>query len=455
MLFFLKKYILNWYEDGSMSEKKKKVLGRIIITCFIIILLELVLMAIMKIGRERDIDRIKSLNDLVMVDDGYIGVGVSDFHQSKFVDEKTYQYTESISKEKQKIIATQSRIVKFDKDMHVVWENTYKGDYDSTFYSVIEVEDGYIAVGSFISDYKQIEANTRNAMIVKYDKNGKKVWDNTYKVLSDTEFYKVIEDDEDYIVIGQSIYENMEMGTHTIGGGIIVRYSSDGEELAHNNYGGNKSGIFTDIIKVDDGYIVCGKDASNYGIVLKFKKDFNREENDTSLISEKIVWERTYSNTDIFGFTSMALVDDNLYCVGAINVSDEKDKEGNIIFKYDAGYVVYSTNGKYIKKYSIGEDIHHRFNSLVRVGKYLYLSKLINVDSYYDGGIRQSEIVKYDLETEKIVSRYPFNDKNNYIINKIVDINNKHMFIGTTNNNCGLLGCDYEDVYEYIEDLKE
>ncbi len=434
-----------------MNEKKKKILEKIIIICLIVILIEVIAMGIMKFVRERKIDHIKSLNNLIKIDDGYVGVGISDFHQNSFVDEKTYQFTDPISKKSQNIIATQSRIVKYDKDMNIIWENTYKSNYDSTFYDVLETDDGYVAVGSFASQYKQIEENTREAMIVKYNKDGKKLWDKTYRVLSDTEFYKIIEDEDNYVVIGQSIYENMELGNHITGGGIIVKYSKDGEELAHNNYGGNKSGIFNDIIKVDDGYIVCGKDAVNYGIIVKFKKDFNREENDNNLISKKVVWQRTYSNTDNEGFKAMVLVNDKIYAVGALNVSNEKDDEGNIKFQYDAGFVTYNINGKYIGKYVSDEEKHHQFNSVVSDGQYLYLSMLLDIDSYYKDGLRKSVIIKYDINEEKKISETQFDKDNNYVINKIKNIDDKYMIIGTTNAKCGFLGCDYNDIHEYIE----
>ena len=70
-----------------MNEKKKKILERIIIICLIVILIEVIAMGIMKIVRERNIDHIKALNDLIKVEDGYLGVGVSDFHQNNYVDE--------------------------------------------------------------------------------------------------------------------------------------------------------------------------------------------------------------------------------------------------------------------------------------------------------------------------------------------------------------------------------
>ena len=431
--------------------KKKKLLKRIMIICGIIIIVELLLMLIMHIVRERGIDHISNLYDVVKIDDGYIGVGVSDFYDSQYVDKKLYEYMDPITHDKSNVIAAQSRLVKFDNDMNVVWEKTYDCDYDSTYYGVLPVDDGYIVVGSYISKYSQIDAKTRDAVIVKYDSNGKVEWSDTYSVLSDTEYYKIIDDgDGNYVVIGQSIYENMEMGSHITGGGIIVRYNSKGEMIAHNNFGGNKSGIFNDIIKVSDGYIVCGKDAANYGILVKFQKDFDRDEKDLNIITKKIVWQRTYSNTDTVGFEGMTLVGDKIYCVGAINVSNEKDENGQTIFKYDAGMVVYNTSGKYISKSSLGDDIHKRFTSVVSDGEYLYITGLDKVDEDY----KDSMIYKYDLEG-KLVKKIVYTGDKNDILSKVIKINDQYLVIGTSNSSCGILGCEYNDIMDfYNSELK-
>ena len=428
--------------------KKKKIIKKVAIICILVIVIELFIMLIIKINRERNIEHIDGLNDLIVIDNGYIGVGESDFKGSKFVGEKQYEYKDK------HYIATNCKIALYDKDKKLIKENSYDSDYGSTFYGILKVDDGYIAVGSIVSDYKQIEVNTRDALIVKYDNDLNIEWSKTYSVLSDTEFYKVIEDDGNYIVIGQSIYENMEMGTHITGGGIIVKYDKNGEMLAHNNYGGNKSGIFTDIIKVNDGYIVCGKDATNYGIVVKFKKDFDRDLKDNNIISEKVMWNRTYSNTDTKGFTSMALIGDNLYVAGAINISDEKDDKGNIKFKYDAGIIVYNTSGKYLgKKILLNDDIHNLFTSITTDNEYLYLTTVLNIDNKEKNG--KSMLVKYDKNGSLIKKEVFNNDKNN-ILNKIIKVNDKYLVIGLSNTKCSLLeGCDYEPIIKYYdEELK-
>ena len=429
--------------------KNRKLIKKIVILCILIIIIELLIMLFMKIKRERNITYLDGLNDLVLLNDGYVGVGESDFNDSKFVEQKQYVYNEK------NIIAVRGKIALYDKNKKLIKEASFDKDYDSTFYSVLKVDDGFVAVGSIINDKKQIELNIRDALIVKYDKDLNVKWSNTYTVLSDTEFYKIIDDGNDnYVVIGQSIYENMELGNHITGGGIIVRYDKNGEVIAHNNYGGNKSGIFSDVIKVDDGYIVCGRDATNYGIVVKFKNDFNRDDKDNGLISKKVMWQRTYSNTDNEGFTGMALINDTLYVCGALNISDEKDSEGNIKFKYDAGIVVYNTSGKYLgKKILLNDDIHNLFTSIATDNQYLYLTAILDVDN--SDTIKKSMIIKYDLDGN-IIKKEMFNDDKSYLLKKIIRIDDNYLVIGTSDTNCNLFtGCEYESLIKtYNNELK-
>lgn len=432
--------------------KNNKLIKRIVIICIVVILIELILMMGIKLFRERKIDHVDTINDLIQVSDGYVSVGISDFDNSKNINKKTYEYTDSITKKITNMIVNQAKIVKYDNNMNIVWENTFDNLYDVSFYSVLSVSDGYIAVGSLISRYEQIDAHTRDGLIVKYNSSGKVIWYKTYHVLSDTEFYKIIDDGNDnYVVIGQSIYENMEMGSHITGGGIIVRYDKDGNLVAHNNYGGNKSGSFNDIIKVKDGYIVCGKDATNYGIVVKFKKDFDRDDKDIDLISKKILWQETYSNTDNIGFSSMVIKDSTIYVVGAINISNEKDDKGNTKFKYDAGIVLYNTNGKYLGKHSLSNDTYHRFNSVILENDNLILTGLLDINSSYKGNKQDSMTIKFDLKDKKFDDFKKYQKENDYIINRIIATNNHNYLIGTSKNNCSIYGCEYKS---FIEEYK-
>ncbi len=446
-----------------MNKKVRKILKGVIFGCLAIVIIEAIAILIMYVSRERSNEYVDVLYDVTKDDSGYIAVGVSNFDDSDFVEKKTYEYTDMVSKNRNKsnIVVLQSKIAKYDNDYNLIWEQTFDNKYDSTLYSVLPVSDGYIAVGSYVEKYKQIDSKCRTGLIVKFDKDGKEVWHKDYSVLSDTELFKIIPDDDNFVIIGQSIYENLEVGTHVTGGGIILRINSEGEVLAENNYGGNKSGIFNDILKVDDGYIVCGKDATNYGVLVKFKKDFDREEKDVELISKKVVWQRSYSNTDNEGFKAMTLVNDKIYVVGAINVSDEKDAKGNTVFKYDAGLVIYNKNGKYLGKASIQDENHHRFISVNQKDDKLLLIANTNVSDDLSKKNNNSILMSYSLSGDqsldnksKFTKVKDLSEETNYIINKVYEDKeaNKKVCIGTENTKCGTLGCEYHPIIKTCEE---
>jgi len=445
----------------NKENKKLKLIKKIIYICIGILSIELLLMLSVYMKREYAIDYQDGLNDIKELTDGYIAVGYSNFRNSKSVSKKKYVHTIPDSNEKENIIASQARIARYDNNLDILWEETFPCDYDSIFYHVLPVSDGYIAVGSYVYEYEQIDLNTRDGLIVKYDLEGNILWHDNYQVLGDTEFLKVIESDGNYIVIGQSIYENFELGTHITGGGIILKYDKEGKLIAKNNFGGNKSGIFNDIIEVDDGYIVCGRDATNYGILVKFKKDFDRDENDHELISKKISWVRTYSNTDTAGFTDIEIKDNRIYLTGAVNVSNQKNEEGETIFKYDAGIVTYDLTGKYLNKYTFGGNDIDRYNSMIMNEDNIIVvgitkSSDIEIENYPSYETETGIIIKYNLDGEILEKRYYGGEKQDLLVKIIKLKNDNNMIIGTTNSNRGLFGYDYKPIIEvYDNDLNQ
>lgn len=445
----------------KLDDRKKMNLLKKIIMCGVgLVILELVLMAIIFVYREFNIDYVDGLNDVEIIDDGYIAVGSSNFSNSRYVSKKTYNHTIVETGKNEEIIALQAKIVKYDSDQNIIWEKTYDCDYDSEFFSVLPVSDGYIAVGSYVYEYEQIDLNTRDGLIVKYDTDGNVVWESNYQVLGDTEFYDVIETDDGYVAVGQSIYENMELGNHTTGGGVIVKYNKEnGKVLARNSYGGNKSGLFNKVLEVEDGYIVCGRDAANYGVVIKYSKDFDRGIKDLGAISEKIIWNRTFSNTDEAGFTDMFINGDKIYLSGAVNVSDLKDEEGNTIFQYDAGIVVYNTKGDYLNKYSFGGTGFDRYNSMlldddkiIVVGS--SMSSDIEIDGYPDGESQNAILMIYNLDGELLEKNYYGGQKKD-LFSKVVKEDDKYLVVGTSNSKLGLLGHDYKVLWMHYNNKLE
>lgn len=409
------------------------------IICLTVIIIELLIMTYIYFQNEKNINYIDTVNDVLLVDDYYLVSGSSNYRYSKLNKRKTYKYITEDS-EKKNIVLEQAKLAKYDLNMNLLSEYTFDNPYDTTYYSSIKVDDGYVAVGSYVKDYEQITLNTRNALIVKYDFNGNIIWYKDYQVLGDSEFYKIIEADNGYLVCGQSIYENGEIGNHINGGGIIVKYDYDGNIVAKNNYGGNKSGKFNDIIALDDGYLVCGLDGSNYGILVKFKKDFNRDEDDNNLISKKIVYYETYANTDNMGFIDMEVYNNKIYIACASNINDKKDDNGNNIYSYDAGLVIYDLKGKYINQYTFGGENIDRYNSINVSQDGIYLigitkSSKIDIDNIKENINQLGIIIKYDFDY-KIINKTFFGSNNNDILSKIIKTDdNNYLVAGYSNSN--------------------
>ena len=435
--------------DSISFKRKAKLIG---LLCLTIVFIELIVMLVIHITRENKLTYIDAYYNISNVDDSYyIVAGSSNFKHSRYNEMKTYKYKND--KETQTIYAEKAKLVKLDKELNVIFEKTFVSDYDSCFYDVSKVSDGFIAVGSYVYEEKQLSLNTRDGLIAKYDLDGKFLWSKNYQVLGDTEFKRILIVDDGFIVIGQSIYENMEIGNHQNGGGIIVKYDFDGNVIWSNNFGGNKSGIFESIVMVTDGYIVCGKDASNYGMLVKFDKEGNR------------LWVKNYANTDAVGFTDIKLKDDKLYIASSYNVSNEKNEEGKTLFKYDACIFVYDLNGELLDKITLSGNNDDRFNSLILLDNKIVIvgytkSSDIKLDGLkYKENMTESFIIEYDYDG-KMLNHKVYGGTKNDILNDIIvaipdtasTINNTtdYIVVGYSNSRHGLFNGNNKDYYSKV-----
>ena len=437
---------------GDIFQKRFKL---VLIISVIIVSVELIAMYLININKNSNLVFTDVLNSIHDYDNYYIASGSSNFKYSKYNNSFIYEYTDlnEEKKIKRKAYAEQAKLVKYDKELNIVFESTFEGDYDSTFYDAISVGDSIYAVGSYVYNEEQISLKTRDGLLVKYDQNGEMEWIKNYQILGDTKFKRIIAVDDGLIAVGQSIYENMEIGTHDMGGGIIVKYDFDGNIIWYNNFGGNKSGIFNDVVKVDDGYICVGKDAVNYGLIMKFSLDGER------------VWVENYENTDTYGMSRAMIKDDKIYIAGAYNKSDERSEEGELITEYDACIFVYSVDGKFIKLYSIEGNSEDRFNSLLLTDNEIIAigytkSSDIKIDGLnYSKDKADGIIVIFDYDGN-IKNKKAYSGKNNDALNDITNsipdtadlINNTKSYIavGYTNSKRGVFTGNGKDYFAKI-----
>lgn len=403
----------------AVEDKKtmngKKILIIIVAICSAIILIEGALFLYIRNQQEKKVTYYDAYQMVLPTQEGYVAVGSSDFKKSK-----KNPYTDGIEK---------GKLVAYKKDGTIQFEIQYDRGIASTFTSVLVLEDGYLVTGSGeFSDYQR-ENNLRDAFLIKYDQNGKKVWEKFYGVLSNTRFNKVIAVADGFVVIGQSLYENMEVGNHTTGGGIIVKYDFEGNEVWHNNHGGNKSGNFNGIVEVDGNFYVVGKDAKDSGNLIKFDQN------------GKYVWHKNYSYTDSTGFQDVVYSNQRLYVVGSKKILEDENDEERATSNTDAIIVSYDMKGNIKKEVSFGGTKNERFTAVQFFQDHLYVIGVSNsLDSDLKIELQESEesitsgiMMKYSMDLELVQSEV-LGGMNNDVLTELSLEDNRLYIAGYSNS---------------------
>lgn len=309
------------------------------------------------------------------MDNGYIAVGQS---QANYSD---------------------ALIVKFDEDLNITWEKTYKGNKYESYTSVIETSDGsFIAVG--ITDKVNTNYEPSKGLIAKYSQNGEQLWINTIGGTSYDKFNSVIEtSDNGYIVVGE--FKSKDIDSLEIKGesdAIIFKYDNEGKLLWKKNYGGSDADGFASIIETkDEGYVIVGntyssdiEGISKYGqekcLIVKYDKDFN------------LLWNKSYGKVGYNYFTDIAeLNNGNVIAIGRNNLY-KYNQDGEIISgKNNGGVIVqYDINGNMITDEVSNQDYDVEYSAI---------SKLDDTFVILGTGYGETEESNYD-EITSIVIKY-------------------------------------------------
>lgn len=163
-------------------------------------------------------------------------------------------------------------LLKTDAEGNQVWLKAY-GDY---FYqgmaSVAAVKDGYVLVGS-----REVDL-CRYAYLVKTDLNGEVLWDKNYSGNRNAEGYFVAAVDDDFIIVG-STTGNISEGD--VGSNVfIVRMDRNGNLVWNNSFGTHGMEIGRSVIEDNGAYIVTGTtDSLSFGDIQLYILKTRRESN--------------------------------------------------------------------------------------------------------------------------------------------------------------------------------
>lgn len=404
-----------------MKNNYKKVIKLIVIICIIILVIDISYLVYKKNTSKPKKTFFDSINSFEVIDDGYIAVG------SNNNNKKQYE---------------KAKITKYNNKKDKIWEQLYNKKYNSSYFGIKQDNEYFIAVGDYESNKEENKNSVRSALIVKYDSEGKILNEKKFQVLGDSKFTNLLVTPDGYIVIGQSIYENMTLGLSDEGGAFLIKYDKDLNEVWKSNYGGSKSAIYNDLIIVDNYIYAVGKDATNTGIISRYNMSGEREKT------------TTYSYTDRFGFTGIVNIDNNLYVVGAKKVKEDKndyDTDGLIVkYDLDCNKLKETTyKGKGIERFNKLISDNNNFIIAGQTGIYNKEKSTdkINVFSYngifaiYNKDLNKLKLTNYDCDIDDyftdikknknkyIVSGYGVYEENNYI-SKLVEYKTSGKLIG-------------------------
>jgi len=397
--------------------------------CIIILLIEAVLFFYIKHKNEANTVYYDSYQMVIPDGDHYVAVGSSDFKYSE-----EHDFTDGIER---------GRLVKLDSNGEIILDVLYDKGLTSSFTSVLVTNDAYYVTGSGVYDSYQQENKITDAFLIKFDKEGNKIWEKYYGVLSNTKFNKAILVDDGIVVVGQSIYEALEVGNHTTGGGIIVKYDFDGNKIWNNNHGGNKSGNFHDIIQVGSDFYVAGKDATDSGNLIKFDKNGEYK------------WHKNFSYTDSLGLQDLIYFNDKIYVVGSKKILEDETKEDRTTENTDGIILVFDKKGNEKQQITFGGSKLERFTNITSDEEFIYITGVADSSDSTLEVVKNEEkatygfILKYNKDLELVSSKVLGGENNDILTN--MELQNGTFYVSMySNSKEGIIATDKNNGKDYF-----
>lgn len=368
-----------------MNKKISKILKITAVVCAVILIIELVYIGLFVEKKSIYFD---GINAVTAIDKGMVTVGSNNNNEQHF---------------------EKAKITKYNSKKEKKFEKIYNKGYNGAFFDVIVDEDNnLVAVGSYEATKEENEKGIRTALIVKYDKDGNILYEADFQLLGNSKYTKVVEVEDGYIVVGQSVYENMIVGLSNDGGAYIAKYNKELEVEWMKHYGDSKTAIYNDAVIVHDKIYAIGKTDFNNGLLAKY--DMDGELEDTV----------KYEDIDSLGFTGV------VYSHGKLFVSGGKIKEDNQA-DTDALIVQYDLDLNYVKEAVYDNKGTERFNQLVVDEENDVVA--IGTEGLIDTTKKKSEanafnhdgvIAKYDDKLEKIMIVPYGDDRDDYFTDIII-----------------------------------
>lgn len=349
-----------------MNKEFLKILKWMVLICIFILLFEGCCFLYNAYQNKKNSSYFDCIHSYEYQNDFYVAVGVNNNNDKKL---------------------NKAKVTKYNANNEKVWETLYNQGYNGEFLGVaIDFED-IIAVGSYEKNKDEYKKGTTTAILVKYDSEGKILFQQDLQLLGDSRFNKVLVVDDGYIVVGQSIYEDKTLGAPQ-GGAVLVKYNKDGKLIWKTNYGSSKTASYNNVMILNNKIYAIGKDSDYTGIISIYTEEGDR------------IDTKYYEGLNSDGFVGISHIDNNIYVTGTKLVNDNTD---GVIVQFDldgdlTNEVLYSGRGEESFNTIITDN-----NNLVVIGNMSVYNKKASdkkkkvYDYYGIIGKYKSDLTKVDV----------------------------------------------------------
>jgi len=162
-------------------------------------------------------------------------------------------------------------LTKFDADMNVQWQRCYGGNNHDAISGILEIEDGYVFIGSTESTNMPGYKGDVDVWVVRIDFDGNIIWQKAFGGSRGEAGYKIYStDDNGFIIAGNTYSNNGDVwGNHSISEHYsdiwMFKINSDGELQWQQCFGGagREEVSYGALRNSDNNFVIAG--VTNFG----------------------------------------------------------------------------------------------------------------------------------------------------------------------------------------------
>lgn len=377
---------------NTHNRKIMKVIKFTTLVCFLFLIIELIYIGYNLLCNSKKSIYFDGINSIVSRDNYYVTVGSNNDNDNYY--------------EKAKITLYNNKKIK-------TFEKLYNVGFNSTFLGVeTDNDDNIVAVGNVEKTETDHNKSIRKALIVKYDKDGNLIFDKEFSKLDNSKFTDIVIYEDNYYVIGQSVYSNTKIGNKD-GGALINKYDKNGELIWSKTFGNSKNAIYNDILIKDNYLYVVGTD-DYYGLFNKYDLDGN------------FIFTGSIDMLTGYELNSIIELNNNIYISGSCKVGNDDTDAVIVQFDLDGNYINNTLyQGKSFDKFN--RIIKDKNDNIIAIGVMSTNrnNKSDTIDEYdYDGIIGK---YKSNLEKVDVVN---YGDENDDFFTDVILDDNNYLVVG-------------------------